>query len=467
MEGYFGRTIIYSDVEEVTAENVLEVIQTASQIHEQNRQQIEFLYGYYKGNQNIYQREKVIRPDIDYKVVENRCKEVVDFKAGYSLGAPIQYNDRTGENSEAINELNTIMDYEGRNAVDEQTVEWNLICGTSYKIALPKEEPDEISNIELYALDPRQTFVIYSSGMKHEPLAGVWYVVDSENNTHYYVYTPNNFFKLLNDDEIEERAANTVGNKIPIVEFPANNARLGAFESILDIQDLLNNVQSDRGNAISQFVQSLIVTTNCDFEENTTSEDIMAAGIVNLTNRDGLAQSIQIISQELNQSQTETLKQDLYEAVLTICSLPNRNGTSNGDTGIAVVYRDGWSAAETAANKYESVYKRSEKKFLEVCMAIFDAVGGPVLRASDIEVKFTRKNYEGITQKVEVLDKMLSNDKIAPRLAFIYSNLFPDPEEAYKESQTYIDETGNNNENRMSDRLQRLSTGAAEVEISG
>ena len=437
MDGYFGRTVIYSDVEEITAENVLEVIQKAAPTHDANRTQIEFLYGYYKGKQNIYNRVKEIRPDIDYKVVENRCKEVVDFKAGYSLGAPIQYNDRTGENSEAINELNTIMDYEGRNAVDEMTVEWNLICGTSYKIALPKEEPDDISNIELYALDPRQTFVIYSSGMKHEPLAGVWYVVDSENQTHYYVYTPNYFFKLLNDDAIEERSINNIG-KIPIVEFPCNNARLGAFEPILDIQDLLNNVQSDRGNAISQFVQSLIVTTNCDFEENTTSEDIMAAGIVNLTNRDGLAQSIQIVSQELNQSQTETLKQDLYEAVLTICSLPNRNGTSNGDTGIAVVYRDGWSAAETAANKYESVYKRSEKKFLEVCMAIFDAVGGPTLRASDMEVKFTRKNYEGITQKVEVLDKMLNNEKIAPRLAFIYSNLFPDPEEAYKESQPYM-----------------------------
>ena len=32
---------------------------------------------------------------------------------------------------------------------------------------------------------------------------------------------------------------------------------------------------------------------------------------------------------------------------------------------------------------------------------------------------------------------MLNNDKIAPRLAFIYSNLFPDPEEAYKESESY------------------------------
>ena len=436
MEGYYGRTVIYSDVEEVDESNILEVLRKALPVHQTNAEQIEFLYGYYKGDQDIYDRQKEIRSDINYKIVENRCKEVVDFKAGYSIGAPIQYNDRTGENPEAINELNTIMDYEGRNSIDEMAVEWNLICGTSYKIALPKDEPDDVSTIDIAALDPRQTFVIYSSGMWHKPLAGVWYVKDSEGDTHYHVYTPTKYFKVLNQDGVEERGVNGIGY-IPIVEFPANNSRLGAFETILDIQDALNTVDSDRTNAIAQFVQSIIVAINCDFEDGTTASDIGQSGIVSLTSREGMSQDIKILTAELNQTQTQTLKNDLYDAILTICSMPNRNTNSDGDTGIAVVYRDGWSAAETAALKYETVYKRSEKKFLEVCLAIFDSVGGPALRASDIEVKFTRKNYEGISQKVEVLDKMLNNDKIAPRLAFIYSNLFPDPEEAYKESESY------------------------------
>ena len=436
MQGYYGRTVIYSDVEEIDESNVLEVLTKALQTHETNVTQIDLLYGYYKGKHDIYDREKKVREDINYQIVENRCKEVVDFKAGYSIGAPIQYNDRTGENSEAINELNTIMDYEGRNSVDEMAVEWNLICGTSYKIALPKDEPDEISTIDIAALDPRQTFVIYSSGMWHEPLAGVWYVVGQDNVQHYHVYTRDRYFKILNKDTIEEKGVNGIGY-IPIVEFPANNARLGAFEPILDIQDALDVIDSDRTNAIAQFVQSIIVATNCSFEEGTTFTDLANTGIVSLTSKDGMSQDIKILTAELNQTQTQTLKTDMYDAILTICSLPNRNRSDGGDTGIAVVYRDGWSAAETAALKYETVYKRAEKKFLEVCLAIFDSVGGPSLRASDVEVKFTRKNYEGIAQKVEVLDKMLNNDKIAPRLAFLYSNLFPDPEEAYKESAAY------------------------------
>lgn len=439
MDGYFGRTVIYSDAEEITRENVLEVIQTAVSAHSENQSQIDFLYGYYKGDQNIYDREKEIRPDIDYKVVENRCKEVVDFKCGYSIGAPIQYNDRTGEHTDAINQLNTIMDYENRNSVDEAVVEWNLICGTAYKIALTKDEPDDISNIEFYSLDPRQTFVIYSSGMKHEPLAGVWYSTDSESNTYYHVYTPSRYFKLLDTDEIEEESVNGIG-KIPIIEFPANNARLGAFEPVLDLQDMINNIDSDRADAISQFVQSLIVATNCDFEEGTTSQSIMQSGIVSLTSVDGMAQTIEVLTQELNQSQTQTLKDDIYDAILTICAMPNRNGSSLGDTGIAVVYRDGWSAAETAALKYETVYKRAEKQFIDVCLTILGTGRNSLdLRASDVEVKFTRTNYEGIAQKVEVLNTMLNNGKIAPRLAFIYSKIFPDPEAAYKESLPYIE----------------------------
>lgn len=416
----------------------MEVVQTAYRVHETNVTQIETLYGYYKGDMSIYDRVKEIRPEIDYKIVENRCKEVVDFKAGYSLSAPIQYNDKTGENQDKVNELNTIMDYEGRNDIDEHTVEWNLICGTSYKIALPKEEPDEISPLDIGSLDPRQTFVIYSSGMWHKPLAGVWFVVDNENNTHYYVYTPNNYFKLLNFDSIEERTVNGWG-MIPIVEFPANNARLGCFEGILDLQDAINVLDSDRLDGVSQFVQSLVVTWNCNFEESTTASTLAQAGLVNLTSRDGLVQDLKILAQEMNQTQTQTLKNDLYDAILTICALPNRESSSDGDTGIAVVYRDGWSAAETAANKYEAVYKRSEKKFLEVCLAIMANTGGPELSAKDVEVSFPRKNYEGISSKVNILNTMLNNPKIAPRLAFIYSNVFPDPEEAYRESLPYIE----------------------------
>lgn len=437
MDNLFGRTIIYSNVEAVDRENVVSVIQKAYSVHQTNQSQIDYLYNYYKGRQPILERQKTVRPDINYMIVENRAKEIVDFKTGYLIGDPILYIGKGDASDEDIRQLNDIMSDEDKFSKDEELIEWGFICGTSYRMVLQNDDPASDSPIRIYTLDPRQTFVVYSSDFAHEPLAAVYFVVDSENQTVYNVYTKDRYFKIVSNEIVEE-GVNGIG-LIPIIEYPANNARLGAFEVCINMLDAINLVDSDRVNAVAQFVQSLIVATNCDFEDGVTAEDMMAAGIVSLTSKDGLNQDLKILTQELNQTQTQTLKDDMYTTVLTIVSMPNRtNGRTYGDTGVAVMYRDGWSAAETSAKKSEVIIIKSEKQFLRVVFAITGSTFGPDLSIGDVEIKFTRRNFEYITQKAEVLNMMLDQPKIAPRLAFIYSNMFPDPEEAYRESLPYI-----------------------------
>ena len=47
--------------------------------------------------------------------------------------------------------------------------------------------------------------------------------------------------------------------------------------------------------------------------------------------------------EENGETYTQTLKNDLYQTILTICGIPNRNGgSSTSDTGNAVIFRDGW-----------------------------------------------------------------------------------------------------------------------------
>ena len=57
-----------------------------------------------------------------------------------------------------------------------------------------------------------------------------------------------------------------------------------------------------------------------------------------------------------------------------------------------------------------------------------------------MEIRFTRRNYENIQSKAQVLTTMLANDKIHPRLAFEHCGMFVDAELAYKESMEYYDE---------------------------
>lgn len=62
------------------------------------------------------------------------------------------------------------------------------------------------------------------------------------------------------------------------------------------------------------------------------------------------------------------------------------------------------------------------------------------MKLSAIEIRFTRRNYENISEKANVLITMLNNPKIAPVLAFIHCGMFSDPQVAYKMSMEYAEE---------------------------
>ena len=86
------------------------------------------------------------------------------------------------------------------------------------------------------------------------------------------------------------------------------------------------------------------------------------------------------------------------------------------------------------------MFKKSEKKFLKLLLRICRDLGVLDLKLSAIDIRFTRRNYENITEKANVLTAMLNNPKIAPILAFIHCGMFSDPQVAYKMSVEYAEE---------------------------
>ena len=69
------------------------------------------------------------------------------------------------------------------------------------------------------------------------------------------------------------------------------------------------------------------------------------------------------------------------------------------------------------------------------------------LKVNDIDIRFTRRNYENILQKAQVLDMMLKNGQIDPKLAFQHCGMFADPDLAYTMSKAYVEETVNASKN--------------------
>lgn len=433
-----GRRVIYTDVDEITRDNVVQVLQKAMETHEVNRNEIQYLYNYYRGNQPILLREKDVRPEICNRIVENRANEIVSFKDSYLIGKPVQYVNRSGDDgcSEDLNRLNEFMFLEKKSSRDKELVNWFHISGTGYRIILPNKDGRNFttSPFKIYSLDPRYTFVVYHSGLGHKRMLGGTYVVRDDNTVVYSVYTDNMYYEII-DGKITKEEPHTI-NSVPVIEYPLNSARLGAFEIVLSLLDAINAVTSNRLDGIEQFIQAIMVLKGVDIESKDFKELKEMGGL-----KIPLEADVKYLVQELNQGHTQTVVDDLYQSVLTICGMPNRNGgSSTSDTGSAVIMRDGWSDAEARAQSTEDMFKESESEFLSIAIYIYNTFCNRDLKPSAVETRFTRRNYENIQAKSQVLTTMLSNDKIHPRLAFEYCGMFIDPELAYTESMAYKEE---------------------------
>lgn len=459
----FGRRVIQTDVAEIDESNVQEVLSWAMDTHAKNRSEIEYLYNYYKGKQPILDRIKQVRPEINNKIVENRANEIVSFKTGYLMGEPLQYVARGNSGASEVMALNEYTFAEEKASKDKELADWFHICGTAYRMILPDPlgEEDE-SPFELYTLDPRSTFVIYSNALGKRPVMGVRYVRDNMGLTTYTCYTRNRFFELSDKGGLIRSGYHILG-EVPIIEYPLNMARLGAFEIVLPLLDAINLAESDVLNNIDQIVQALLLFHNTDIS-NEDFANLRDQGAIKFKDLDPQTKAeIKYITCMLNSGETEQVINNLYESVLTICGMPNRNGgSSTSDTGAAVIMRDGWSAAEARAKDTELMFKKSERKMLKILINICQTYEGMSLKVRDIEIRFTRRNYENILQKAQVLDLMLKNEKIAPKLAFEHCGMFADPGLAYSISEQYYRQevalSGTNNAVSGNDQAGRIDT---------
>ncbi|MBO7733897.1 MAG: phage portal protein [Methanobrevibacter sp.] len=440
MVNFYGREQIFTSYDEVNSSNVTKVLDEVYTIHQKNEAQIKYLYEYYKGKQPVYLRTKEIRPEICNQIVENWANAIVSFKVGYLCGSPIQYVSGKSKKSltKQIDVLNDVMDAHSKASVDKDLVEWQMICGTSYRSLF--SDKDDV--IDIQSLNPRNTFVIYSKDISQKPLAGVYIATKLERGketTYLTVYTPTEIITVKAFKKVSAEK-NPLG-MIPIMEYPANSARLSVIEIVIDLLDAINDLDSNRLDGVEQFIQSLMVIYNADVGDETINT-LKEKGLITLKSQTDAPADIKIISEQLDQNQTQTLKEDLIKRVREIVGLPSQGDGNSSDSSNngAMLLKGGWENAETRARESEVMFKKSEIPFLKLLFLILSQKGIVNLEVSDVDIRFTRRNYENIQVKSQVLTTMLSSNKIHPRLAFEGCGMFIDPEEAYNMSVEYEEE---------------------------
>ena len=475
MSSYHGRTKIYTTTEVFNDENIINEVVAALNIHLLNLAEEEYLYWYRRGVQPIENRKKQIREEINNKICENHSQEIVSFKDGYFLSEPAFYRSRKDSKkiNNAIQRLNEYLYLSGKNEADNDIVDWFHTVGLGVCYV------EAADPVKCYAIDPRQAFVVYSRRPGNEPVLGVNMVV-SGKETLFDVFSKDRIWHLRGIGQavkidiktpivsmpqfIIDSEPNLIG-EIPLIEYQYEQNRMGAFETVLDLLDTLNNIESNAMDAIEQFVQSLMIFYNCELgtDENgkeITPSYIRQAGAIFLKSIGQDKADLKILNEQLDQTQTQVLKQNLYEQILHIVGMPapSNNSGSTGDNVGAVIWRSGWYQAETYARNTEDLFKKANRYFDRVFLKILDTkLKKPLgLELSDFEIQINRNETTNILSKTQAALNMRELG-FSPEIAFSRTGITNDPVADVENSRKYIDLKWGTNADEGSDISDRRS----------
>lgn len=469
-----GRNVIYTDVPEITRENVISVLREAVIEHELNSQMTQYLIDYDAGNQPL-QRVKKTRTDIDIHCIDNVANEITEFWCGFAFGNPITLVQRGKEKesiARAVSMLNDCYETENVKAKTQELGRYLEICGVGYVyVDVNMDWKDGDSYFTLDVLDPRTSFVVRSNYYPdHRVMLGVTYRQNKRTKEkHFTCFSKNMRFEILDQSEIlnGETVTSKWGHKersgeenplgcIPIVEYIRSYDRTGVFERQISELDNINLMISDFSNDVDQNTQVIWHGNDVVFPtENVEDADgnmvevvkkpVANEWVLTYTPDSGKSPTINPLTVDYDYSGMLNNIVTRRSLVLQKCNVPQRNDNSGGSTGIAMSDATGWSSAENAAAKQQMIIdscKMEEVKVVLAAIAISPDVetGNPLLnlKASDMQPNVKRQKTYEMTTKANAIATLLSHGIYGEDVLNTIS-FFDDPNEVWQRSKALIE----------------------------
>ena len=471
----FGRHTIYANYTEKQLlegslkeqeAKVLDILQNSVELHNINRTEIIYLQNYLYGDQDIKNKVKLTRTDINNVGVENWAWAFQDWKKAFLLGKPIQYAPLDDTANEEIVTLNNYVSYEDKDQLDQDIYEDIFTVGRGYRYvnASPITEDDE-APIELLNLDVKDTEVVYSSSINHEQLLAFVrvskkYIVQEvdpntgeptnkdKNYNEYNVYTRNRLYII--DDKLGEKAMRVIESK-PIIhnchivtEYYFNRKRMSYLEICKDIFDDINYVENLDKDDIESFVNAIMVFTNAEVDKK-AMDAIKEYGAVSIKSTDQKKASVELLQSRLKSLDTQIYYLRKLAALHSILSVPQ--ATSNGDlsnaeTGKGFLTGQGFTSASVRVENEEKSFKKCDRNSLKVILKIcksLDNSGIATLLVSNIDIKFSRDLSDNLLTKTQALIN-LATAQIPPEIRNAVVGLFSDPVSVTKLQEAFIEE---------------------------
>ena len=426
---FFGREqiLIPYTSDEITMENIGEIVQSIMPTVEKNSVEFVNLERYYRGQQDILDKRRMTETEASKNniVVENHAYKIANFKTSYLIADGFKYSQDSDKSTNDVTFLNKYFLEENKVAKDTELALNMYIGGTGYKFFRPqprKYKGVRRSPFNFAVLDNDKTFVAYSTDVCREKVLSGYYVPIKKDDKFLYqitVYTDEKVFtcesnqKFAVDESTLKSYKNVIGIN-PIVEYPLNKARLGAVEVVKLLLDSVNTIASNQVDNLVDFVNSLLVLYNIQLDPEKVKSS-RALGTVAVTDvSPEMRAKIEYIAKQLNQAEInetrETLVRTAYEITGTPLTLTQ--ASSGGDTGEARKLGDGYQGADMMINIEQSFFLASERESLEIELKICKSKADSEideLYSGDIQINPTRHNTDNLmvkTQSLETLDRI-------------------------------------------------------------
>ena len=421
---HYGRQRIILDYPEITSENLFEVMQKALGMHNQNARDCDYLIHYFLGKQDILDRIGGGTSNINNKTVVNFAFPITREIVGYTYGSPTEFIPKDMKYQKDVSYLSDIYNYEDSHNVDICSGLYGSICGLSYMITLPskdisKDMTPDIPIVHSY-LDPRTTFVVQSPEIGNPTLMSCHYVINKvTGKKDYTCYTDKYKFEFTNMDNTTLKVSTNPLGVNPITMEENSLFLTGDWELAIAVMNAQNLVTSDALNDIEGTIKSLLVVIGAEFEDNSVGvQKIKENRLLTLVKGNGDASNLdaKFIAPHLDSTSVENIRKYLEEARNIITGIPDRSANSSGgDTGMAVLNRDGWTDIEIVARLKEMFYKKAKKEQLNVGMIILKKLG--LLREDistlDIEISVGRHTTDNLQTKTQAFSTLVATGELA------------------------------------------------------
>ena len=415
----YGRRKIILDYEKVDSSNIKEVVEKALVFHKRNQHDCEYLIKYFLGDQDILYRDAPETSNINNQVVVNYAYPITREIVGYTFGNPIEYIQRDVGKKSDIETLSDIYHDLGSYNVDKDTATYCSICGVGYQITLPSSEisEDNVPEVPITVtnLDPRDTFCVYSNVISNPQILSCHIIHTDNKGDRYLCYTNDRRYVLNDSLEIEENKPNLI-NDNPITMFENSVFRTGDWEQAISVMNASNLVASDSLNDIEGTIRSLLVVLGAEFEDDSVGlQGIKKNRMLTLVHPQGGNVDAKFISPKVDSSSINNIREYLEQARNVITGIPDRQTASGGDTGTAVLNRNGWTDIEIVAKLKELFFKKSKQKQLGVGIKILQMLGkvSKDLSPLNIELAIGRNTLDNLQTKTQAFSTLVATGELA------------------------------------------------------